>query len=108
MKLPLAAILAGSSAADAHNQTIATWFSTSTASLNSVSTWKTVRYGSTPITPIPTVRTRPADDTIVIHEPTRSRNINLTTTLYISQVTFPVKTQIVTVYQTVIGVATTS
>jgi hypothetical protein len=105
--LPLTAILGGLSTVHTQNQTIATWFSTSTA-LNDVSTWKVVQYGSTPVTPIPTVGAGLTYETVLVHELTRSRNINLTTTLYVAQETFPVKSEIVTVYQTVFGVPTVS
>ena len=104
MKLPLTAILAGFSAVRAQNQTIVTWFSTSTG-LSDFSTWKVVQYGSAPVTPIPTVLSGASSETIVVREPTASRNINLTT-WQLAQVTFPVKTRIATVVQTVLGLTT--
>ncbi|KAK4451223.1 hypothetical protein QBC34DRAFT_458778 [Podospora aff. communis PSN243] len=103
MKLSLAAILGGFSTAKAQNQSLATWFSTSTAPLNSVSTWRVVHHGSTPVTPIPTSSPLPVYERVTIHEPTRSRNINITTTLYSTQATYPVKTEVETVYQTSFG-----
>ncbi|KAK4198523.1 hypothetical protein QBC40DRAFT_341165 [Triangularia verruculosa] len=108
MKLRLAAIVGGLSVADAQNQTVATWFSTSTAALNSVSTRRVVHYGNTPVTPIPTSRPAPIYETVVIHEPIRSRNINLTTTWYNTQATSTTKTELVTVFETIIGISTTT
>src|SRR5689334_3831777 len=104
MKLRLAAIAGGLSVADAQNQTVGTWFSTSAAALNSVSTWRVVNYGNTPVTPIPTLRAAPIYETIIIHEPTQSRNINLTTAWYSTQATSPTKTELVTVLETIVGI----
>ena len=91
------------------DQAIVTWFSTSNP-LSNVSTWRVVQYGSAPATPIPTVRPNPGppDETVIIREPTASRNINLTTTFYIAQETLPVKNIIETVTQSVFGVPTTT
>ncbi|KAK4161506.1 hypothetical protein QBC43DRAFT_337174 [Cladorrhinum sp. PSN259] len=103
-------ILAGLSTAQAQTQTIATWFSTSTASLIGISTWRSVAYGPTPVTPIPTIWGRPAppDETAIVREPTASRNINITSWSTV-QVTPPgIKTVIVTTTLTTFGISTVS
>ncbi|KAK4462673.1 hypothetical protein QBC42DRAFT_326706 [Cladorrhinum samala] len=85
-------------AAEAQNQTIATWFSTSFISAGYFTT-RTIGYGDTPVTPVPT-RTEPiVIITSILTEPTASRNINFTS-WYTAQVTVPVATRLATVWET--------
>ena len=80
------------------NQTIATWFSTAFIREESFAT-HTVRYGNTPVTPVPTTTEPIILITSVLTEPTASRNIN-STTWHTTQVTVPVATRLVTVQTT--------
>ncbi|KAM7183493.1 hypothetical protein V8F33_013540 [Rhypophila sp. PSN 637] len=113
MKLSTTTVLAVLSIAQAQTQTIATWFSTSTASLISVSKWRSVSYGPTPVTPIPTnyVRNQPGNATLIsiVTEPTASRNINITSWATVQVTPSPgIKTVIATATVTTLGIRTIS
>ncbi|KAM7213571.1 hypothetical protein V8F06_011068 [Rhypophila decipiens] len=113
MKLSTTTVLTLLSTAQARTQTTATWFSTSTASLLSVSKWRSVSYGPTLVTPIPTnyVRNQPRNATLIsiVTEPTASRNINITSWATVQVTPSPgTKTVIVTATVTTFGISTVS
>ncbi|KAK3988775.1 hypothetical protein QBC44DRAFT_359792 [Cladorrhinum sp. PSN332] len=84
--------------ANAQNQTIASWLSTSFIHDETFST-QTVRYGDTPVTPVPTTTAPIVIITSILTERTASRNINFTS-WYTAQVTVPVATRLATVWET--------
>lgn len=102
MKSALLTAVAAFSAAQAQNttavlnNTVTTWYSTSFISEDYNFT-RTVLYGSSPVTPVPTFSANITILTTFINEPTVSRNINLTTWT-IQQVTMPVETRQTVVY----------
>lgn len=82
----------------AQNKTIATWFSTSFIRDDTFAT-HTVRYGDAPVTPVPTTTEPIVIVTSILTESTASRNINFTS-WYTAQVTVPVTTRLVTIWET--------
>lgn len=80
----------------AQNNTVMTWYSTSFIS-EEYNITRTILYGSSPVTPVPTFRANISITRTFLSEPTVSRNINHTTWT-IPQVTVPVETRQVIVY----------